>query len=278
MMKSQSGRHTKLHSFPHRSVSITQANLQPTRSFRRPVFLHFSFITASVLTATGTGNPSHVLTICLVFCPVFAYIAKAAMDSHQTSQEALIDFLKRTSRIINPRVEYALLSVDRRYFVDSHLPLYMVYQDMPLPIGFNETISAPHMHATCLELLQNHSMGQCRILDVGSGSGYLTAALAVLAGEDCFVLGVEKHQELANRSLTNIQNSNPELLTGTQPRVKIMAGNVLSEVLDEMEGFDVIHVGAAAPMIPLNLVEKLKPGGRMVIPVGPRFDFHSVHQ
>lgn len=196
--------------------------------------------------------------------------AKLEMDAHRSSQATLVHFLKHSLRISSPRVEHALLTVDRRHFVDPSLPLYMVYQDMPLPIGFDETISAPHMHATCLELLQDQATGPARILDVGSGSGYLTAALAVLAGESAFVLGIEKHRELAERSLLNIQESNPELLIGDHPRVKILAGNVLSEVLDEMDPFDVIHVGAAAPSIPRNLVDKLNPGGRMVIPVGPR--------
>ena len=101
-------------------------------------------------------------------------------------------------------------------------------------------------------------------------------------------LGVEKHRELAEQSVRNIRNSNPELLTSSPPRLRIMAGNALSgltyvtfvenecggvDVLSEEAAFDAIHVGAAASTIPKILMEKLSPGGRMVIPVGPRSTF-----
>jgi len=154
--------------------------------------------------------------------------------------------------------------------------MYVVYQDIPLPIGFDETISAPHMHATCLELLEEHVTENSRILDVGSGSGYLTASLALMAGPGSFVLGVEKHRELAELSIRNIRSSNPELLTSSPPRIRIMAGNALSDVLSDEAEFDAIHVGAAASTVPKILMEKLSPGGRMVIPVGPRSTFQEL--
>lgn len=90
-------------------------------------------------------------------------------------------------------------------------------QDTPLPIGYGETISAPHMHATCLELLRGHLRPGARVLDVGSGSGYLSAAMGLMVRDKGgFVLGVEKHPELVEESLANVRHATPELLnTGT---------------------------------------------------------------
>jgi protein-L-isoaspartate(D-aspartate) O-methyltransferase len=85
-------------------------------------------------------------------------------------------------------------------------------QDAPLPIGYHETISAPHMHATCLELLREHLRPGARVLDVGSGSGYLAAAMGVMVGDEGKVIGVEKHAELAQLSIVNVRRDHPELL------------------------------------------------------------------
>ena len=81
-----------------------------------------------------------------------------------------------------------------------------------------------------------------------TGSGYLTGCLGIMVGESGQVLGVEKHKELAERSMTSLSQAVPELMkTGT---VKIMPGNVLGKVLKEYGPFDAIHVGAAAATMP----------------------------
>jgi protein-L-isoaspartate(D-aspartate) O-methyltransferase len=82
-----------------------------------------------------------------------------------------------------------------------------------MPIGYGETISAPHMHATCLELLRDYAKPGARVLDVGSGSGYLTAVFGRMVGRGGGkVVGIEKHPELATQSLSNVRNAAPELL------------------------------------------------------------------
>ncbi|GMH39358.1 hypothetical protein BSKO_07256 [Bryopsis sp. KO-2023] len=192
-----------------------------------------------------------------------------SMDESR-SQASLVEHLKDYGRIECPRVERALLAVDRQHFLQRSLPKCIVYQDMPLPIGYGETISAPHMHATCLDILRHYLFRGARVLDVGSGSGYLSACMGLMVGQEGSILGVEKHPELARKSISNIRKSNPELLEGENPVVTIVAGNVLSGMLDEWGLFDAIHVGAAAKSLPEVLVNKLKPGGRMIIPVGPR--------
>ncbi|CAI5524719.1 unnamed protein product [Closterium sp. Naga37s-1] len=74
------------------------------------------------------------------------------------------------------------------------------YEDSPQPIGFNVTISAPHMHGYCLAFLENHLQPGNRVLDVGSGSGYLTAVMALLVGPTGRAVGVEHIPELVERS------------------------------------------------------------------------------
>ena len=85
-------------------------------------------------------------------------------------------------------------------------------QDTPLPIGYGETISAPHMHATCLELLRTHLKPGARVLDVGSGSGYLTSVFGRMVRPGGKVIGIEKHPELAEQSVINVRGATPELL------------------------------------------------------------------
>lgn len=161
------------------------------------------------------------------------------------------------------RARAAMQSVDRRYFLEPSTPDILAYQDTPLPIGYEQTISAPHMHATALELLGRQLHPGARVLDVGSGSGYLTAVFGTLVAPEGRVLGVEKFEPLAERSIKSIKASNPDLLE--KGVVRIMAGNVLGKVLEEeKEPFDAIHVGAAAATLPDILVEKLARGGIMV--------------
>lgn len=114
-----------------------------------------------------------------------------AWRSHGTSNATLIDSLRRNNLITTPRVATAMLSTDRAHFSPAE-----PYQDRPQSIGHAATISAPHMHANAAESLLPYLKPGARVLDVGSGSGYLTCVLAALVMPGGTVVGVEHIEAL----------------------------------------------------------------------------------
>ena len=107
------------------------------------------------------------------------------------------------NRIVQiPEVEAALRNVDRGDFVDTN-----PYQDSPQPIGYNVTVSAPHMHSYCLDQLYKHCKPGATVLDVGCGSGIFAAQLSALAGHQATVVALDHIAELVDLSRRNIEKS-----------------------------------------------------------------------
>jgi protein-L-isoaspartate(D-aspartate) O-methyltransferase len=174
------------------------------------------------------------------------------------SLEEARDLLLRSlaQDIKDRRILDAMRRVPRERFVEPELQPH-AYSDHPLPIGFGQTISQPRMIALMLQELA--LQGDEKVLDLGSGSGYQTALLAELAKE---VIAVELIPELVERSsevLADLAYKNVSVY---------QAGDDLGWPAEAP--YDAIVVAAAAPRVPMSLIEQLANGGRMVIPVGGR--------
>lgn len=153
-------------------------------------------------------------------------------------------------------------SVDR----GKYTPPSQAYIDAPQGIGYGVTISAPHMHAYALELLEEKLHNGTRALDVGSGSGYLTACMALMMGPQGLAVGIDHIPELRAMAEENIQHDHPELLS--DHRVELVVGD--GRLGYSSRGpYDAIHVGAAAKELPQPLIDQLAPGGRLIVPMGP---------
>ena len=161
---------------------------------------------------------------------------------------------------IGERVILAMNRVPRELFVPERLRS-RAYDDIPLTIGYEQTISAPHMVAIMCDLLDLQD--GMSVLEVGGGSGYHAAVMADLVGPEGHIFSIERHPELvatARKSLNWAGINNVTMIEGD--------GSI---GLPQHAPFDRISVAATAPRVPEPLKQQLKPGGKMVIPVGTVF-------
>ena len=176
-----------------------------------------------------------------------------------TERRNMVEKQLRRRRIRDERVLRAMLEIPREEFVPAHVRL-LACQDDPVDIGYWQTISQPYMTALmaqCLELA-----GHETVLEVGAGCGYAAAVLGALAAR---VISVEIIPGLAKMARENLRK------TGRDGNVTVVEGDG-SMGYPELAPYDAISVAAGAPDIPAALLEELNDPGRLVIPVGDRYD------
>ncbi|KAL9653283.1 hypothetical protein ABK040_010990 [Willaertia magna] len=240
---------------------------------------------------------------------------KKDQEVDPTNQLELVNYLKKKNFIQSKLIENTFLTVDRKYYTYSTLQnekdleyLKNPYLDSAFPITCNATISSPHIHATCLEILSeifekfnnnNNSNNTINCLDIGSGSGFISSCLAhmsQLCNLKSKILAIEHLDELVKLGIENclkdekskqfVNNDNEE----KDQCIYFKKGNAFNtnEIItqwndichlkkEEEELFDIIHFGAACPDIPKEYFPLLKPGGRIVCPVGQSDNHQSLY-
>ena len=181
----------------------------------------------------------------------------AGTDSEAAKRARMVETQIAARGVRDPRVLAAMRKVPRHLFVDPDAR-GQAYEDHPVPIGNNQTISQPYIVALMTELLELPAKG--RVLEIGTGSGYQSAVLAEFAAEVYSIEILPELAEAAGRKLKELGYANVEVREGDGYRGWI-----------EHAPFDGIIVTAAPDRIPSPLVEQLAVGGRMVIPVGGFF-------
>ena len=176
-------------------------------------------------------------------------------DSYGGYRNRLVEVLRRKG-VRDLAVLRAVQMVPRHRFVPESVR-HRAYDDTALPIGSGQTISQPYVQARYLELIG--LTGREKVLEIGTGSGYQTALLALLAS---MVFSVERVPHLAQSARTALANS------GIRNVTVLVGDGTLG--WRPFAPFDAILVSAASPEIPGPLVEQLALGGRMVIPLGDR--------
>lgn len=182
-------------------------------------------------------------------------------DPYQAERQRMVAEQMTARGISDPFTLKALAEVPRHLFVDEGRRS-AAYLDTPLPIGHGQTISQPYMVAFMTEIIRPRP-GQ-KILEIGTGSGYQAAVLAACGAE---VYSIEIVPPLAERST--------ELLRELGYPVQTRAGDGFFG-WPEAAPFDAVVVTAAAEFIPPPLIDQLKDGGRMVIPVGTPFQVQTL--
>lgn len=177
-------------------------------------------------------------------------------DDFFTRDDLIARLEEHTNVFKNERIKEAFITIDRKDFVPSDYQIE-AYEDYPLPIGEGQTISQPTTVAFMLEQLDPEP-GH-KVLDVGSGSGYTAALLGSMVGEKGKVIGIEVHDSLIEFSQNNLEKYKMDWV-----EIRKSEGGIpeLTEA-----PFDRILVSAAADEIPQPLIDLLKDGGVLILPV-----------
>ena len=172
---------------------------------------------------------------------------------HKGLRKKLVDIVK-SKGVTDEKVLEAILKIPRHFFLDSAFD-EVAYEDRAFPIAEKQTISQPYTVAYQTQLLELKPF--MKVLEIGTGSGYQASVLAEL-GVQLFTIERQKKLYEANKKFEYLKK---------YPNIKMFYGDGY-EGLPTYAPFDRVLITAAAPEIPRKLVEQLKIGGKMVIPVG----------
>jgi protein-L-isoaspartate(D-aspartate) O-methyltransferase len=235
-----------------------------------------------------------------------------AWNCHGRNQRDMVDRLRQANIVRTEAVQRVMNQVDRQYYCPIGTPSSMFYQDSPLSIGLGQTISAPHMHAHVLEEMvpylvapaagkdvegPDDDLPPVALLDVGCGSGYLTACMGrwlhpksssssatptsttaakSILGRHGKVYGIDVHRDLVERTRANMERAGDDDLLSNGVVTLQAANGWLG--LPEAAPFDAIHVGAAAHAFPAVLAQQLKVGGVLIVPIGPQSGTQALYK
>ena len=186
----------------------------------------------------------------------FNLLASPSEQDFAVARQHMVEDQIKGRDVTDSRVTEVMSSVPRHEFVPENSRAH-AYEDHPLPIGYSQTISQPYIVAFMTEQLRPQPTD--RVLEVGTGSGYQAAVLSKLVAE---VYTIEILKPLAQRAEVDLRRLN-------YSNVKVKAGDGYKG-WPEHAPFDAIIVTAAPDHVPQPLIDQLKEGGRMIIPVGGR--------
>lgn len=173
----------------------------------------------------------------------------------QKLRDDMVEYQIAMRGVTDEKLLAAMKRVPREKFIPKKMQS-LAYKDGPLPIGEEQTISQPYIVALMIEALALKGGG--RVLEIGTGSGYSAAVLAEIADE---VFSIERIESLADEASTILNNLGYK-------NVNVIKADG-TQGLPKYAPYDGIVVTAAGPYVPKSLKSQLKPGGHLIIPVGP---------
>jgi len=182
---------------------------------------------------------------------------------HNTMKELCTELVNK-QWITTQKVYDVMMQVDRGDFAPTN-----PYENNPQYIGSNVVISAPLLHSYCLEALRDHLKEGNTALDIGFGSGYLTATMSKMMNDKGTVIGIEHIKDLYDLGYKNICKHHKDLIDNKKIELILGDGRLGYKA---KAPYNCIHVGAASQDVPNVFIEQLALGGRLVMPLGPQGD------